>query len=152
MQSLLTCLLGERLPKMLPYVYQAAALIGIGHLLLSKDWLAVFGEYMRFWYCFLYLIVALASIITINVYLVTSRQLYTIAKIWSGAVAFPSFLISTYFIYQYSLLQSSALLLILQISLLVSAFVLGISTSILLNPEIARKLLRRTDKGVNQGN
>ena len=141
--SLLTCLLDDRFPKMLPYVFEAAALVGFGHLLISRDFLAVFGEYMRFWYSFLYLVVALASIIGVNVYLAALKKAFTIAKIWSGAVAFPSVLVSVYFVYQYSLMQSSMFLLILQIGLLVSAIAMGIGISILLSPETINKLFRR---------
>ncbi|TET19556.1 hypothetical protein E3J74_06685 [Candidatus Bathyarchaeota archaeon] len=37
MLSLLTCLLDDRLPKAIPYIYQIAALMGYGHLLISRD-------------------------------------------------------------------------------------------------------------------
>jgi hypothetical protein len=141
--SLLTCLLDDRLPKAIPYIYQIAALAGFGHLIISKDFLTVSGEYMRFWYCFFYLIVALANIVAVNIYLAVPKGLYTITKVWSGAVTFPSILISAFFVSQYSLMQGVVFLLTLEISLLLSAFAMGISISILLTPDIARKLFRR---------
>ena len=117
--------------------------MGFGHLMVSKEFLLVFGEYMRFWYCFFYLIVALANIVAVNIYLAVPKGLYTIAKVWSGAITFPSILISAFFVFQYSLMQGALFLLTLQISLIVSAFAMGISISILLTPDIARKLFRR---------
>jgi hypothetical protein len=68
MLSLLTCLLDERMPKALPYIYQLAALAGYGHLLISKNFLTIFGDYMRFWYCFIYLLACLANIVAVNIY------------------------------------------------------------------------------------
>lgn len=144
MLSLLACLLEDRFPKMLPFVYQVAALVGFGNLLIGRDFLTVFGEYMRFWYCFIYLIVALSNIIAVNVYLVALKGLLTIAKVWSGAVTLPCVLISLFFVSQYSLTQAGLFPLFLQISLLASAFVMGISISIVLSPQIANRIFRRT--------
>lgn len=141
--SLLTCLLEDRFPKAMPYVYQVAAVVGFGHILISRDFLAVFGEYTRFWICFLYLMVGLANVLALNIYLVALKGLCTITKIWSGAVTFPSVLISMFFVYQYSLMQSALFPPVLQIGLLASAFVMGTSASVLLSSEIARKLFRR---------
>jgi hypothetical protein len=47
--SLLTCLLDDYFPKTLPYVFQAAAIGGYAHLLISREFLVVFGDPMRFW-------------------------------------------------------------------------------------------------------
>lgn len=146
--SLVTCLLDTRFPKMLPYVFEVAALAGFGHLLISKDFLAVFGEYMRFWYSFAYLLVALASILATNAYLMFVKRSFTIAKIWSGSITFPSILISTFFVYQYGLLESSTLLLITEIALLLCPALIAISVGVMLSPEIIRKKFSRA-KEVN---
>ncbi|MDH5782729.1 MAG: hypothetical protein OEZ35_03585, partial [Candidatus Bathyarchaeota archaeon] len=45
--SLLTCLLDKYFPGSIPYMYQLAALTGFGQLLISKEFLSVFGNYMR---------------------------------------------------------------------------------------------------------
>ena len=84
--SLLSCLLDDRVPTALSYLYQVAALVGFGHLLVSKGFIIAFGEQMRFWYCFIYLLVALANVVAINIYFVVAKKLWTIAKLWSGAV------------------------------------------------------------------
>lgn len=104
--SLLTCLLDNRFPKAIPYIYQAAALVGFGHLLASRDLLGGFGEYTRFWYCLFYLTVALANIVGVNVYLAAIKRQYKIARLWSGIVTFPSMMISIFFVAQYGLTQN----------------------------------------------
>ena len=118
MLSLLTCLLDDRLPNAIPYIYQIAALVGYGHLLVSNYFFTVFGEYMRFWYSFIYLLVALVNIVAVNVYLAVPKKLWTLAKIWSGAVTFPTIAISMIFVSYYGhSLQATFPLLFLQISL-----------------------------------
>ena len=150
MLSLLGCLLDERVPKALPYIYQIAALVGYGHLLISKDFFVIFGDYMRFWYCFIYLSIALANIVAINIYFAAAKRLWTLAKLWSGAVAFPTILISMYFVSNYTFSQGATLpLLPLQIGLVVSAAVIGISISLLLSPQI-RRSIKKTGPSIEE--
>ena len=145
--SLLTCLLEERFPKAMPYIYQIAALIGFGQLLVSREFLTIFGEYMRFWYNFFYLLVALGNIIAINLYLAVERKSWILAKAWSGAVTFPLILISIFFVSNYSYLQGPEFpILILQTGLVISAIVMGVGISLFLSPELLNKLRSR---GVN---
>jgi hypothetical protein len=138
MLSLLTCLLDERMPKALPYIYQMAALAGFGHILVSKNFFTVFGDYMRFWYCFIYLLVSLANIVAVNVYFGIAKKQWTIAKFWSGAVTFPSILISIFFVANYGFLQGMSFPLFLQIALVLSAIIMGTSVAIFLSPEVLR--------------
>ena len=142
MLSLLSCLLDDKMPKALPYIYQIAALVGFGHILVSKNFFTVFGDYMRFWYCFIYLLVALANILAVNIYFAAVKKQWTLAKVWSGAVSFPTILISMFFVYNYSYLQGVYYPLILQIALVVSAIIMGTSVAIFLSPEALRKILR----------
>jgi len=142
--SLLTCLLDERFPKAVPYIYQIAALIGFGHLLVSREFFVVFGEYMRFWYNFFFLLVALANIVAVNLYLAVEQKMWALAKAWSGAVTFPITMISVFFVSNYSYLQGVEFpTLILQIGLVISAVVMGVSVSIFLSPDLLNKLRRR---------
>jgi len=142
--SLLTCLLEERFPKAVPYVYQMAAIMGFGHLLVSRMFLTVFDEYMRFWYNLFYLAVALANVVAINLYLAVSKKKWTLAKVWSSAVTFPTVFISILFVYNYSYLQGATFpVLTLHLILLLSVVMLGISVSILLSPKLSEKLRRR---------
>jgi len=144
MLSLLSCLLDNRLPKAIPYIYQIAALVGYGHLLISKEFFVIFGEYMRFWYCFIYLLVALSNIVAVNIYLAVASGQWGLAKIWSGAVTFPTIVISMFFVSNYSFVQETTLpQLTLQIGLVVSALVMGISICLLLSPESMRNAFRR---------
>ena len=138
MLSLLTTLLDDRMPKALPYIYQIAALVGFGHLLVSKNFFTVFGEYMRFWYNFIFLLVALANIVAVNVYFGVVNKQWTIAKFWSGAVTFPAILISIFFVANYGFLQGMSFPLFLQIALVLSAIIMGTSVAIFLSPEVLR--------------
>lgn len=139
MLSLLTCLLDDRLPKAIPYIYQIAALMGYGHLLISREFMAASGEYMRFWYCFIYLFVALANIVAVNIYFAVVKKLWDLAKVWSGVVTFPTILVSMFFVSNYGYTSGAAFpLLFLRIGLVVSAIVMGISIWIFLSPDILR--------------
>jgi len=141
--SLLTCLLEERFPKAVPYIYQIAALIGFGHLLVSREFLTVFGEDMRFWYNFFYLLVALGNIIAVNLYLAVEKKFWALAKTWSGIVTFPITLISVFFVFNYSYFQGAEFpTLLLQIGLVISPIVMGVSISLFLSPDLLDKLRR----------
>jgi len=148
--SLLTCLLEERFPKAVPYIFQIAALIGFGHLLVSREFLSIFGEDMRFWYSFFYLLIALGNIIALNLYLAVEQKLWTLAKVWSGVVTFPIIVVSVFFVSNYSSLQGAAFpTLILQLGLVISATVTGVCVGIFLSPDLLDKLRRRR-KEVNK--
>jgi hypothetical protein len=144
--SLLTCLLEERFPKAVPYIYQIAALIGFGHLLVSREFLFVFGEYMRFWYNFFYLLVSLGNIVAINLYLAVGKQMWALAKAWSGVVTFPITVISVFFVSNYGYLQGAEFpILILQLGFVISAIVMGVSISLFLSPDLLDRLRRRKE-------
>jgi len=144
--SLLTCLLEERFPKAVPYIYQIAALIGFGHLLVSREFLTLFGEYMRFWYSFFYLLVALGNIVALNLYLAVERKFWVLAKAWSGVVTFPITVISVFFVSNYSYLQGAEFpILILQVGFVIATIVLGVGISIFLSPDLLDKLRRRKE-------
>jgi hypothetical protein len=100
--SLLTCLLDRHLPRAMPYIYQIVALAGFGHLLVSRGFWMVFDEHMRFWYCFFYLLVALANVLAVNLYLLRSKKLQTIAKGLFGAVTAPVILVAAFFVSTYA--------------------------------------------------
>ncbi|MFB0514123.1 MAG: hypothetical protein ACETVQ_00950 [Candidatus Bathyarchaeia archaeon] len=142
--SMLTCLLEERFPKAISYVYVIGALIGFGHIWVSKEFLIVFGEYMRFWYNVLYLAIALANVVAVNLYLAISKKSWTLAKAWSAVVTFPTVFISIFFVYNYGYLQGVTFpLLMLQLVLAGSVVILIISLSVLLSPNLLEKLRRR---------
>ena len=120
------------------------ALIGFGHLWVSREFFIVFGDYMRFWYNVLYLAIALANVVAVNLYLAISKKSWTLAKAWSAVVTFPTVFISIFFVYNYGYLQGATFpLLMLQLVLVGSVVILGISLSVLLSPNLLEKLRRR---------
>lgn len=100
--SLLTCLLDRHFPWQIPYVYQLAALAGFGQLLVSREFITFFGEYMRFWYSLLYLIVALANIVTVNIYLGIMKKLLNYAKVFMFTVTAPTISLTAFFLFSYA--------------------------------------------------
>jgi hypothetical protein len=114
--SLLTCLLDRHFPWQLPYIYQLAALAGFGQLLVSREFITFFGEYMRFWYSLLYLIVALANIIAVNIYLGIMKKLLNYAKVFMVAVTFPTLLLAVFFLSNYAEVATHPLIMTPQMS------------------------------------
>ena len=114
--SLITCLLDKHFPWQLPYLYQVAALAGFGQLIVSSEFMSLFGDYMRFWYSFLYLIVALANIVAVNIYLGLIKKLLNYAKVFMFAVTFPVLSLTALFLSNYAQVAIHPLLMIPQIS------------------------------------
>ncbi len=100
--SLAACLLDKHFPTALPYLYQVAALAGFGNLLVSRGFLDSFGGYMRFWYSLMYLVVALANIISVNAYLGIVKKLLNYAKVYMVTVTFPTLLFTFFFLSNYA--------------------------------------------------
>jgi hypothetical protein len=115
--SLLTCLLDKYFPKTIPYFYQTIALAGFGHLLITKSFMVTFGEAMRFWYCFLFLVVAVASVVAANLYLLLHRRLLRLSKTFFGAVTLPAVLAPAFFLSEYASSAAHTLLPLPQISM-----------------------------------
>jgi hypothetical protein len=136
--------LENKFPKAVPYIYQMAAIMGFGHLLVSKLFFEVFDTDMRFWYNFFYLTVGLANIIAINVYLAISEKTWTLARAWSAAVTFPTVFVSIFFVYNYGYLQGAAFpLLTMDVALLLGIAIVGAGLAVVLSPRIWNTLRRR---------
>lgn len=141
--SLLTCLLDRHFPWQLPYLYQLAALAGFGQLLVSREFITVFGEYMRFWYSLIYLIVALANIVAVNAYLGIVKKLLNYAKVIMFTVTFPAMTLSAFFIANYAEIAVHPLVMAPQVSweatfigiVAFDTFVLGVGTYIFFKPK-----------------
>jgi len=141
--SLLTCLLDRHFPWQLPYLYQLAALAGFGQLLVSREFITVFGEYMRFWYSLIYLIVALANIVAVNAYLGIVKKLLNYAKVIMFTVTFPAMTLSAFFIANYAEIAVHPLVMAPQLSweatfigiVAFDTFVLGVGTYIFFKPK-----------------
>jgi len=110
--SLLTCLQDEKFPWSIPYVYQLAALTGFGHMLISREFLTLFSEYMRFWYSITYLTVALGNIIALNIYLAVTKKLIRAAQFYFMLVTTPAIVVSALFISSYAEIATHPLLML----------------------------------------
>jgi len=115
--SLLTCLLDRHFPWQLPYVYQLAALVGFGQLLVSKEFIVLFGEYTRFWYSLIYQIVALANIVAVNAYLGIVKKLLNYSRVLTLTVTLPALSLTALFLSTYAEVAVHPLLMVPQVSL-----------------------------------
>jgi hypothetical protein len=136
--SLLTCLLNY-FRRTVAYLYEAAAIFGYVNMLMSREFLYTFGEYMRFSYCFLYLSLALANIVGINIYMLISKKMWSSAKIFASAITFPTVLVSAFFFSIYQKEPSYTFTAIL----LSSAAVLGIGIAFFVGSEKVKGWLER---------
>jgi hypothetical protein len=119
------------------------ALVGFGNLLASKEFMSLFGEYMRFWYSFMYLVVALGNIIAINAYIGITKKLLNYAKVLMLAMTFPALAISTLFLANYAEIAVHPLVMLPQMSweatfigiVAFDTFVVGFGTYIFFKPK-----------------
>jgi hypothetical protein len=141
--SLLTCLLDRHFPWALPYVYQLGALAGFGQLLVSREFIMIFGEYMRFWYSLVYLIVALANIVAVNVYLGIVKKLLNYAKVFALTVSFPTIALTAFFLSNYAEVATHPLVMTPQMSweatfigiVAFDSIVIGVGTYVFFKPK-----------------
>jgi hypothetical protein len=141
--SLLTCLLDRHFPWQLPYLYQVAALAGFGQLIVSREFMQLFDEYMRFWYSVIYLVVALANIVALNVYLGYLKKLLTYAKVVMFTVTVPALSITAFFLSNYAELALHPLLITPPMSwegtfigiVAFDTFVVGLGTYVFFKPK-----------------
>jgi hypothetical protein len=136
--ALLCCIL-DYFRRSVAYLFEAAAVFGYVNLMMSQQFLFLFSEYMRFAYCFLYLALALACILGVNLYLVISKKAWSTAKMFAGAVTLPTVLISAFFFSLYGRDASYTL----TAALLSSVIVLGTAIAFLANPDKFKDWLGR---------
>ena len=141
--SLLSCLLEKHFPWQLPYLYQVASLAGFGQLIVAKEFMTLFGDYNRFWFSFLYLIVALANLVAVNVYLGIIKKMLNYAKVFMLAVSVPSFAVAGFFLSNYASVATHSLVMFPQISwettfigiVAFDTFVIGFGTYMFFKPK-----------------
>lgn len=139
--SLMTCLLDEKVPKVLPYVFQVAALSGFGHLLISRIFFVEFDVNMRFWYNVFYLGVALTTIVAVNAYLAFAKKEWKVARLWSSTVTFPTIAITLIATINYGFTQDSTLPPLLIPALLAfSLILLSVSSAVLLGSKVINRI------------
>ncbi len=115
--SLLTCILDQHFPEKLAYLYQLMALAGFGQLLVTREFLTSFADYMRFWYSVIYLTIAIANIAALNAYLYFYKKKRMMAKLFSAIATVPSLTISVMFIHNYAVAASHPIIQLPQLSL-----------------------------------
>jgi hypothetical protein len=108
--SLLTCIFDKHFPDKLAYLYQLVALAGFGQLLVSREFLPFFTDYMRFWYSFVYLAISIINIAILNAYLLFYKKAKTIAKLFSITATAPTLIISAMFLNNYALGASHSII------------------------------------------
>lgn len=91
--SLLTSLFDRPFPMAIPYVFQIAALAGFGQIWVNYAFLFSFVD-TRFWCSVLYLTVAVANTIAVNVYIAFYKRLLSAAGTFLGVVTIPTTFIS----------------------------------------------------------
>jgi len=95
--SLLSAYLDDDLPSRLQYIFQIAAIAGLGELLTSQGFITV----TRTWVGIAYLASALSSVVGLNVYLWVPRRKMDMASTFSETVTVPILMISAVFIYSF---------------------------------------------------
>jgi len=98
--SLLTSIFDRGFPRVIPYIFQIAALAGFGQIWVSYVFLFSFVD-ARFWCSMLYLGVALINIIIVNVYIAINKKLLSAAGAFLGAVTIPTIFASFLFVSSY---------------------------------------------------
>ncbi len=101
--SLLTCIFDKHFPDKLAYLYQLIGLAGFGQLLVTREFMTSFADYMRFWYSLIYLLIAVSNIAALNAYLYLYKRKKTTAKLFSVIATAPSLIISTMFLNNYAI-------------------------------------------------
>ena len=115
--SLITAVFDKHFPDKLSYLYQLIALAGFGQLLVTKEFMATFADYMRFWYSFIYLAIAASNITALNIYLYVHKQARTLGKLFAGFATAPTLILSSMFLYNYAVEAPHAIITLPQIPL-----------------------------------
>ena len=102
--SLLSARLEDDMPSLLQYLFQGAAIVGLGLLFMSRGFVnaGILGRdpanMTRFWLSIVYLGSAVSGVIGLNVYLGSVRRKIALASTFSGTVTVPVFMISALFV------------------------------------------------------
>ena len=102
--SFLSFLLDDEMPSSFQYLFQGAAIVGLGLLFTSRGLVntGFLGraptDITRFWLSVVYLASAVSIVIGLNVYLAAVRRKIDLASIFSGTVTVPIFMISALFV------------------------------------------------------
>ncbi len=102
--SLLTALLHDELPSKVQYLFQSAALVGLGVLLMSRGFVNSgvltkdAADPTRFWISVVYLSSALFAVLGLNAHLGIVRRKMALAITFAGTVTVPIMMVSAFFV------------------------------------------------------
>jgi hypothetical protein len=119
--SVITALLERHLPSILQYLFQGAAGVGLGELLLNQEATSA----TRVWASIVYLAFALSSLVAVNIRLAIVRRGMNIASMFSQMMTVPVVMISALFLSSFlgnggDLVFSTASILTIAVSVLVA--------------------------------
>ncbi|MDG6908435.1 MAG: hypothetical protein JRN20_21905 [Nitrososphaerota archaeon] len=72
--SILTVMLDKHFPSGLPYILDIGSFVGFAELLVGPQYLASFSPALQFYYSFIYSLVAVLSMVAINLYLLFANR------------------------------------------------------------------------------
>ena len=93
----MSVLLDDYFPKGLPYILDIGSFVGFSQLLVGPQYTASFSQALQFYYCFGYLVVAVLSLVGLNIYLYLAKQRVVSSAIMAIVATIPSLLASIYF-------------------------------------------------------
>lgn len=95
--SLVSALVGEEVPSILQYLFQAAGAAGLSLLFLGQGAIGIGG----FWTGIIYLSAAASSLVAVNVYLAVVKRNDALSSILTGVLTVPTFAASAVLIASY---------------------------------------------------
>ena len=131
--SLLSALLDDSVPSSLQYLFQGAAIAGLGLLFMSQGLIHAGilsrdpSDPTRFWVSIVYLASAISSVVGLNVYLAAVRRNIALASIFTGVVTVPTLMISTIFVSSFLATGDVSFTLATVTVLAAAALVMGLS-------------------------
>ncbi len=126
--SLLTALLDDELPSTEQYLFQSAALLGLGQLFISRGFVdsGVFtkdpADPTRFWISVVYLSSAIFIVLGLNAYLGIISHKMALATTFAGTVTVPIMMVSAFFVTSFLTTGGNVTTTFGGISILVIAF------------------------------
>ncbi len=131
--SLLSALLDDGVPSSLQYLFQGAAIAGLGLLFMSQGLIHAGilsrdpSDPTRFWVSIVYLASAISSVVGLNVYLAALRRNVALASTFTGVVTVPTLMISTIFVSSFLATGDVSFTLATVTVLAAAALVMGLS-------------------------
>jgi hypothetical protein len=143
--SLLSALLDDSVRSSLQYLFQGAAIAGLGLLFLSQGLIHAGilsrdpSDPTRFWVSIVYLASAISSGVGLNVYLAAVRRNIALASTFTGVVTVPILMISTIFVSSFLATGDVSFTVATVTVLAAAALVMGLSTFGLLREASKRR-------------